>query len=316
MFEVIKLFVEQVFKILNIEAIAKLRDRRNLAELGADLFALYTTLNFIYVTGLRIVSEIETIVRKYNQYIEENRFDGGVSGFDLPELCNDQLRNLRTFAAAFTRIYGIMNIVDPRATREMHIFIGNKVNIIYEISGHLNGKYNNLAFSPTYEENLINVIKEAKTALQDEHDNTNIFQRNEHMFRIFDIEKNEKLLDGLTKPESESLNDISYLSEEDVHLLSRYLETRKPRDQLEKLRDILDKFHENLLKNFELKDLLLKVGDDRLKQKSFYWDSYRPRPDTSMKDGEGWRFPKHSQKDSLLIKLVSMWNRFRRRDTH
>jgi len=64
-FEILKVFVEQVLKLINIESLLKQRDKRKLSSIGADLFSLYSNLNAIYVTGLQIVAEIEQTVERW-----------------------------------------------------------------------------------------------------------------------------------------------------------------------------------------------------------------------------------------------------------
>jgi hypothetical protein len=58
MFEVLKIFIQQAFKLLNIPELVKARKETQLAELGVSLFALYSSLNRILVCGLQIVDEL------------------------------------------------------------------------------------------------------------------------------------------------------------------------------------------------------------------------------------------------------------------
>jgi hypothetical protein len=48
-----------------------------------------------------------------------------------------------------------------------------------------------------------------------------------------------------------------------IDLLQKYLDEQKPKEQPDKLRDILDNFFENLTKHFVVADLILKVGAQR-----------------------------------------------------
>ena len=43
MFEILKVFIEQVFKLVNIDGLLKERDKKRLSAIGADLFSLYTS---------------------------------------------------------------------------------------------------------------------------------------------------------------------------------------------------------------------------------------------------------------------------------
>lgn len=66
MFEIL-LFVEQLFKALNIEVLLARRDKSKLAEVGASLFSLYSSLNAIYVNGQEIASCMRDILRDYEK---------------------------------------------------------------------------------------------------------------------------------------------------------------------------------------------------------------------------------------------------------
>jgi hypothetical protein len=73
LFEILKIFIEQTFKLINIDPLLKSRERHRLSSLGVDLFSLYTSLNGIYVTGLLIVREIEQTIERWDRYRTEGR---------------------------------------------------------------------------------------------------------------------------------------------------------------------------------------------------------------------------------------------------
>jgi hypothetical protein len=76
MFEILKIFVEQLVKALNLEVLLARRDKSKLAEVGASLFSLYSSLNGIYVHGREIASCIRDILRDY----ENSKQVGGGTG--------------------------------------------------------------------------------------------------------------------------------------------------------------------------------------------------------------------------------------------
>jgi hypothetical protein len=71
MFEIIKLFVEQALKLLNIKELVTARKGAKLAEIGVELFELYSSLNRILVCGLQIVDDLEEVVRRRKESEEK-----------------------------------------------------------------------------------------------------------------------------------------------------------------------------------------------------------------------------------------------------
>jgi hypothetical protein len=64
----------------------------------------------------------------------------------------------------------------------------------------------------------------------------------------------------------EAISDLREATEQDVLILRRYVAERDPEKQLEYLRKILDELYVNLVSRFDIKDVLLKVGDPRVKE--------------------------------------------------
>jgi hypothetical protein len=95
MFEVLKIFIEQAFKLINISALVNARKGTKMAELGVNMFELYSSLNRVFTCGLRIIDSIEHIISKHDQYKRENRLGEYIPAFDLDDLLQDQARTYR-----------------------------------------------------------------------------------------------------------------------------------------------------------------------------------------------------------------------------
>jgi hypothetical protein len=69
----------------------------------------------------------------------------------------------------------------------------------------------------------------------------------------------------------ETIALVDHLSDQSLIILAEYMKTRKPREQLETLRPILADLHATIAKSFEVKDILLKVGDERARKHNLNW---------------------------------------------
>ena len=75
------------------------------------------------------------------------------------------------------------------------------------------------------------------------------------------IVTNAFLLDKIDYSGEDTIEIRDEVSEREIQFLNDYLRTRKPAEQLDALRLILDRLHEKLIANFEVKDVLLRVGE-------------------------------------------------------
>jgi hypothetical protein len=64
MFEIVKLFIKEAMKVINIKDLVKARKDSRLASLGVEMFDLYSSLNGVLVCGLRIVDQIESLMKE------------------------------------------------------------------------------------------------------------------------------------------------------------------------------------------------------------------------------------------------------------
>jgi hypothetical protein len=251
-FEVIKLFVESVIKLINVEALVKERDKKRLSKIGVELFSLYATLNSIYVTGKRIQREIESTIDRADRYKAENRFEGSVGSYDLDKLLSAQVRNIASFSRAFDRLTPYLSVIDPLSAQEVSLFLATKISIIgilirmMKVASSQGGVKTHV-FSPSLEDEIVDKVRFVKSV----------------PFSV-DYSLNATLLavinSGMNYRDDESVV-ISHITDEKLAFLKKYLETRNPSRELERLREILDSLHENLINNFEIKDILIGVGE-------------------------------------------------------
>jgi hypothetical protein len=102
-----------------------------------------------------------------------------------------------------------------------------------------------LLFSASFEAGLLKAVRAAEA---EETTETSII-----------FFENKRLLESVDKSGADAI-PLHSLSSAEVKFLRNYLRDRKPGEQLEALRLMLDQLHEKLVANFELKDVLLSVG--------------------------------------------------------
>jgi len=241
MFQIIKLFVESVVKLVNIDALVKHRDKAKLANIGVDLFELYATLNSIYLTGKKIVQSIENTLEQDERNKPKNRFKGNVSSSRLGHLLEEQANNLVRFRNSYEVLSRHLNIVDPDSTREVSLFIEGKANVLYVLTTEMKvqtTRGSNI-FSQSFEDALLDVVRSGRRRASPHG-----------VPRFWELRR-----------QSEESISISNITDENLAFLKDYLRKRRPIEQLEVLRQILERLHESLVKNFEIKDILVKVGE-------------------------------------------------------
>lgn len=254
MFEIIKVFVEQVFKLISIDRIIQKKEKHKLSLIGVDLFSLYTNLNNIYVTGLLILQEIEKRINQWEEIKQTGRKT--VNLYRLPDLLSIQSQNISWFAISFARLSRHIDIVDPEATRAISLFLSTKKNIMGILLHQINSQNIRmlqpssttsrpaLLFSMAFEDSLLQAVDSAK-----------------HSKYSGGWRTNELLLEKVDYSGEDTMEIRHEVSEREIQFLSDYLRTRRPAEQLDALRLILDRLHERLIANFEVKDVLLRVGE-------------------------------------------------------
>ena len=155
------------------------------------------------------------------------------------------------------------NIIDPQSVREVSLFLAGKINILWvlmyemqntEITSYrvdedgfpeplrTRGSY---SFSPAFEDALLAMVRSVDSL--------------PHPFRGISPNDFRELPD----PIEEAITINTEFTDEKLSYLQFYLETRNPRKQLEVLKKILERMYKQLLKNFDIKDILIRVGEMR-----------------------------------------------------
>jgi hypothetical protein len=176
-------------------------------------------------------------------------------------LLHEQRQNLVDFSHAFARLSALLDVLDPDAVREMTLFLSSKVNIIKTLTRMLDGDNDGeyLIFGSNTEAHLLKLVQKARDSKLHYSFGTQMELLGE-LRKAFDGEETIRIGGGIRI--------------EKVALVSRYLEERRPREQLEKLEVMLAQLHKVITANFKIDDILLSVGDRRALKKHYapMWD--------------------------------------------
>lgn len=244
MLEVIKILIEEAFKLINIKRIVSSYKGNQKANIGEILFNLYSDLNQIYVTGSIMVDEIEFVVRKRKQYLSEKRDNETIPDIRLSRIVKAQQSALYRFAVSFQRATNLIDVVDPETTRRLTLFLHTKINILNLLNGVFVGKRKDLLLSSDAESKILSVIDEF---FREKDSNNKRGNR---------IQNELEQAVSLVGPEI----NVGQITVAQAAQFERYIELRKPREHLEELKIISSNFREEIIKNFSIEDILLKVG--------------------------------------------------------
>lgn len=269
MFEIAQLLIEQIIKTLDFASIKKNRDARKKAEIGANLFLLYSTLNRVYGRGHGIVDELEAICKRLERYESEGRNDRTVKSWQISGSIIDQYKDLLRIRIAFIKLHRLLDVVSEGASREMYVFIGGKVNAI-SVLGHLVS-----GITPNHE----------RYGFAGENSSSALFGAQSEKMLVEEIERlkskgssDSRDLASLLKVQlpEEKIGNIGELTPEQVESLRTYLAERNPREALEAIKPTLEKFHKDLQENFSVGDVAFRVGQEswRLDEDPF-WNMHR-----------------------------------------
>jgi hypothetical protein len=171
-----------------------------------------------------------------------------------------QKDDLAVFLSAFSNLSTELNIINPKSFRKLYAFVYPKCGLIDVLSAVIHDDCSEAALfflNENSREKLARPNEEpGSDARHARHDFTELKRTNEH----------------------QAISDLQHIQASKVDVLRAYLEQRKPLEQLNELEEVLEKLHHALTSNFDLGDILLAVGDDRLRNSSLpHWTIHRKR---------------------------------------
>jgi len=259
MFEVLKLFIQSLFDVLDLKGLRTRQADSKIAQVGAELFLLYSALNSVYVAGIQIVDRIDGAIERSVSGDAVSREGSAifVYGNGLHTALSYQFEKIREVDRLYRDLAHVIDIVDGGAASRIDLFLNDKMNIIQFLLGQL-GKYSldddeqdSLLFSASVEDEIIQRLFGRWPVTETPSQPWWLTPRRRWIYNLYQRDDSERI---------ESYHKIPLAK---IDVLRQYVIERKPRDQLRELRALLDDFHDSLASTFSIRDVLLEVGDPR-----------------------------------------------------
>jgi hypothetical protein len=242
MLEMLRILADAVSKAL--PALTKARRENKLRKLGAELFLLYVQINEALICAGRIVSSLEVYIERMSEHRQSGR-DGVAlnAGEWISFEIEKQTLNLARIGQTMQHLRTPLQIVDATSYAQLEPLIEGKRNAL---------------------DLLLRVMRRGRLPIgvpsrSDALELIEAYRRSRLPWR----EGYNELVDVLeSKLAERSVSSDSPWGENTYQIVSTYLETRKPRDEIAMIRAALDRLRECLEQNFSIQDVLLEVGDE------------------------------------------------------
>jgi hypothetical protein len=244
MLEVIKLLLDIFNKLFDPAEISKLSKEKKIKDLGAELYLLYIRLNELLVNGYFIVEELRRYAYRRDPYT-----DG--SGYWLQCSVRAQLRYIENVIQRLNKLRFQLQILDIEAYFKLEILLSSKQATLQTLK--------NMLWAGVFPIMKYDDLQSAVPSKPpEEYINSEIWEREELLNPIREI-INMRLHEN-------SLSITKAWDKNTYERLKAYLSSREPEARLDEIGHSLQKLHEALLKNFDIQDILLAVGDKRFQE--------------------------------------------------
>ncbi|MFI5623466.1 hypothetical protein ACIA03_08380 [Nocardioides sp. NPDC051685] len=248
MIEFLKLILDLATKAVPGMVSRSERDRS--AQLGAELFLFYVQLNDALVTADQIVVLLELYERQLADAIRVTgqRRDTWVRR-ELLEVVRKQLTSIQLIGERLDDLNWELQVLDGKSVAALTFLLDEKVSALAVVFEML--RYGRL---PLRIEGIM--IDDPLTELP-EIRTTRVFE--------FRDEAEASAISVYGEPQTAAVSDREALRQ-----VRTYLAVRKPREELQHIRDNLEQLREAIASNFTIHDILLHAGDPRIAERQRY----------------------------------------------
>ena len=244
MLDIIKMILDILSKFINPSEISRVHKEKRVRDLGAELFLLYVNLNEILLSAEQIIERLE----RYLKYVDDWMAHGHIAyamsaswAHNRKVELDQQLQNIIKLSGNLNRFGPQLQILNADAYSKLQKSFVSKTNILQNLIGLLRHMLHEkcLPVLPSNKlESLLHPIQEG---------NFEIVPTWQQLFE-----------------ESVSFSDTSAWGPNTYKKIESFLNSGKPRQQLDDIRAALQQLHSTLRENFSIQDILLEVGDRRL----------------------------------------------------
>jgi hypothetical protein len=231
--------LEKAIKMLDL---AEWRRKDRLNALGTELFLIYVNLNEVLACGTEIVDGLEVYLKRMQHHIDTGKDSYALTGGSwIAYKLQVQRVNLARVGHSIQRFGSELQVLDATTYRQLLPFIAGKFNALNA---------------------LVEILESGKLPISGPEGAGNIDLDQD------DYEAQDLLWQAMAR------NTIDTSQSWDSTIFERikdYFDTRNPRKHLAKLEQILRTFKQTLEGSFSVKDVLVDIGDKRLRN---YYDGH------------------------------------------
>jgi hypothetical protein len=243
MFEYLGLLVDTLMKI--VPGLKGAKERNRHAAIGANLLSFYNDTNRMLGIGYHLVSSMEVYVWRMEGHLATGNDPYALTaGQRMHRELQTQMETLSELHFTFTNIwYQLSPLVDTRSFQQLVILFAHKFSAISTLMEFVEKGFMPLDINYSLEE-LTTVRIRSTDDIQFWNMQSEPIQA---LFRYG--------------------NELDFVAtnvpwEKDILLIiKKYLEVRRPKDQLDIIAQHLELLRQAIIENFELKDVISKVYD-------------------------------------------------------
>jgi exonuclease VII small subunit len=240
--EFLQPFVEVVARAL--PSIAKKKERDDSAALGAELFLVYVQFNEALVLAEEIVASLETYVERMN---DDDGF-APAAGSWISAQVHQQLRNLVGIGNRIDRWKWELQVLDGQSTNNLRFLLSRKMSGLKVLS------------KVTGEDRFS--LRTSGVLIDDQGVLGPRWSTHEYLDNCREL--SHGLRESSVRMDETWGPDVLVTVEE-------YLARRRPREQLDEIRQSLERIRAALEANFTVQDILLRAGDPRANPRHHMW---------------------------------------------
>jgi hypothetical protein len=230
-----------------LPAIAKKKERDASAKLGAELFNIYVQFNEALVLAERIVRSLEGYVERMTDHVRTGEDEYALTaGSWVSEDIHQQLRNLEGISGRMERWEWELQVLDGASTNDLKFLLAYKASALRALAGAIGRDRLPLRTA--------GILIDSQGTLR------NVVDGPEPPFYA----EYKALTQELN---ADSVSMTKSWGPEVLEIVERYLAIRKPRQQLDEIRNSLEKIRTVLEANFSIGDILFRAGDPRAGRK-------------------------------------------------
>jgi hypothetical protein len=239
MFDFLKFLVESVTRAL--PAISRRRRDQRMQEIGAELFLVYVHINEALIRGEDIIGSLETYVKRMRAHLDGEPDPYAMTGGSwIAANVVAQRRSFTMIGAALHRWATELQVLDGESYAALVPLLRGKVSAL---------------------ETLVELLQGGQLPTS-----TLELRSGAHPWGNFG-----KAVDIRDEARKAAIPTAVQWDAEIYRRIVRYLDERRPREQLAQIRTLAEEIRASLASHFTVDDLLLEVGDKRFTAAPRYW---------------------------------------------